>query len=150
MVSMTNDEVKNILYAYFFTMMGPESFRSRVIIADNQYTAADLQWLLDAIRTDPVLSSKSYLEDTFDCDDYVFYLKTKVSLFSSSQRSPAPQAVGFLLTMQHAFNLCIDAESQVWLINTQSEQRNTTSAKEDFSRFLSFDQDSNPIQLIYI
>jgi hypothetical protein len=129
-------------------MLAPE-FPLRTVVADDTYLEIAPDFIVNAIITDPVLSPKSYQADIFDCDDYVQYLKTKLSLYAAANHLTAPLAVGWLCTTKHAFTLCIGPNGQLFLINTQSDGHAVTSDPAAFRTFLSLRPD-NEIVCIYL
>jgi hypothetical protein len=147
MITLTKMEVANILQNAFGNLMGPD-FPKRTIIADDVYESVDIGLLLKSIETDPVLSPGMYRRDVFDCDDYVMYLKTKMSLFAQNHGS-APIGVGILLTEQHAFNIGIDEHAVLHIINTQSADRGIINDIGHFGEWLRL-SNTNIIQLLYI
>ena len=130
-------------------LMSAAEFPIRTIVADETYLETPPDFVRDAIMTDPVLSPSNYHADIFDCDDYVQYLKTKLSLYAASNHLPAPLAVGYICTTNHAFTLCIGPNAQLFLINTQSDDHAITGDRETFRQFLSLRPD-NRITCIYI
>jgi hypothetical protein len=144
-----NSGVLNILSYYFSPLMPTSEFRIRTIIADNDYLEVPPDFVRNAIVTDPILSPQSYHADIFDCDDYVQYLKTKMSLYAATNRLPAPLAVGYLFTKAHAFSFCIGHPAKLYLINTQSDAVAINDDASSFRQFLSLRPDNN-ITGIYI
>jgi hypothetical protein len=143
------ETVERLLLRNFGPLFPPREFPFRTVVADNIYLEVSPDFVRGAILTDPVLSAPSYHADIFDCDDYVWYLKTKLSLFAANNRLAAPLAVGTLLTVKHAFSFCIASGSQLFLINTQSDQVEVCGDKTLFAQCLSLGP-SNSIQSIYI
>lgn len=143
------DQVQNILSYYFGGLVPPVEFQLRMIIADEAYITVSPGWVRNSILTDPVLAPRNYQNDVFDCDDYVQYLKTKMSLYAVTSHLSAPLAVGYVFTRAHAFSFCINPASEVFLINTQSDAKAVTNDRDSFSEFLSLRPD-NPIITIYI
>jgi hypothetical protein len=144
-----NDQVQTIISNYFGRLMPSDEFLIRTIIADEKYITVSEGWVRNSILTDPVLAPGSYQKDVFDCDDYVQYLKTKMSLYAARCRLSAPLAVGYLFTTAHAFSLCINPDSELFLINTQSDAKALTKDRDSFSEFMSLRPD-NIITSIYI
>jgi hypothetical protein len=140
--------VLNILHSGFSQLIG-EDFPKLTIIADDNYSTVGRDWVIDAITTDPILSPSHYVNNVFDCDDYVLYLKTKISLYAQSNKLKSPLALGFIMTNRHAFNFCIDDNRDTHIINTQSDDKASTSDPGSFKAFLNL-TGSNSIQLIYI
>jgi hypothetical protein len=146
---ITNTVVLNILKNGLGPLIPPAEFPIRTILADNAYLETPPEFVLNAITTDPILSPESYHADIFDCDDYVQYLKTKLSLFAASNRLQAPLAVGYVFTTEHAFTVCIGGESQLFLINTQSTDHAVTGNPTLFRQFLAL-RSGNSITAIYL
>ena len=130
-------------------LMPASEFAIRTVVADDTYLETPPDFVLNAIVTDPVLSPSNYHADIFDCDDYVQYLKTKLSLYAAANHLSAPLAVGYLCTTYHAFTLCIGPNGQLVLINTQSTDHAITSDPAAFAQFLSLRPD-NEIICIYL
>jgi hypothetical protein len=147
MALITKAEMENTLCYFFGDLVGPE-FPNRMIVADDTYEAADLGWVVDSIRTDPVLAIERYRSDVFDCDDYALYLKTKVGLYAQGVLLH-PLAVGFLFTQRHAFNFSVGDGQALSVIDTQSADRRTEGDRSRFESFLGTSRD-NIIQFIYI
>jgi hypothetical protein len=124
-------------------------FPIRTVVADDTYLETPPEFVVDAIRTDPVLSPASYQANIFDCDDYVQYLKTKLSLYAATNHLPAPLAVGYLCTNDHAFTVCIGPNTQLFLINTQSDDHLFTGDPATFRQFLSL-RPGNGIIFVYM
>lgn len=125
-------------------------FPLRTIIADRYYCGLSPGFALNAILTDPVLSSpSSYQPDIFDCDDYVLHLKTKLGLYAATQRLPAPPAIGYVFTTDHALSFCVDDAGVLFLINTQSANHAIVSDPADFATFLEL-YPANPITCIHL
>lgn len=139
----------NILVSAFGDLVSQGEYSQRVILGDDRYVLVEPAWVLESITTDPVLSPDRYARDVFDCDDYVIYLKSKIGLFAQNSKAPAPFAVGYIFTTRHAFNFCIDPESALHVINTQSEDRATCSRSDQYQAFLRLGA-SNYIQSIYL
>ena len=146
---ISNRDAFTILSNSLGRLVSPDDFLNRTILADNNYLETPPDFVLNAILTDPVLSPQSYHADIFDCDDYVQYLKTKMSLYAAANLLPAPLAVGYLLTTEHAFSFCIGPGSQLFLINTQSTGHDITSDLATFSSFLNL-KPGNTINIIYL
>lgn len=144
-----NDQVLTIISNCFGRLVPPDEFPLRTIIADEKYIAVSEGWVRNSILTDPVLASERYQKDVFDCDDYVQYLKTKMSLYAATCRLSAPLAVGYVFTAAHAFSFCINPDSELFLINTQSDTKALTKDRDSFPGFMSLRPD-NPITTIYI
>jgi hypothetical protein len=147
---ISSNQVQNILSYYFSALIPPNEFAIRTIIADGSYITVPPGWVRNCIVADPILAPENYVNDVFDCDDYVQYLKTKVSLYAASKKFPAPIAVGYLFTKIHAFSFCIDPSSQLYLINTQSTTRPVNGDRDLFPQFLAFHPNDNPLTAIYI
>ena len=139
----------NILSHHFARLMPANQFRPRTVIADDNYLEVDPAFVRQAIVTDPVLSAQRYHANVFDCDDYVQFLKTKMSLYAATQRLRSPLAVGYIFTVVHAFSLCVGPRMQLHLINTQSADIAVTHNAATFAEFLSL-APSNYITAIYI
>lgn len=141
--------VLNILNYGFNKLIGDENFVKLTIVSDNIYSTTERDWIISAITTDPILSPSRYVNNVFDCDDYVLYLKTKMSLYAQTNKLKVPLAIGFIITNRHAFNFCIDANQDTNIINTQSDDKAFTNQVDNYAAFLKL-TDSNSIQLIYI
>ena len=148
-MKILGESMQNILYHYFADLIGAEEFARRTIIADKHYRPVEIDFVLDSVRTDPVLAAERYRRNVFDCDDYVLYLKTKLNLYAHSRNYHAPLALGFLLTKEHAFNFCINSNKSLYLINTQSKDQAATNDNEQFSDFLGL-REGNAVQFVYI
>jgi hypothetical protein len=144
-----NDQVQTIISNYFGGLIPSNEFLIRTIIADEKYITVSEGWVRNSILTDPVLAPGSYQKDVFDCDDYVQYLKTKMGLYAARCHLSAPLAVGYLFTTDHAFSICINPDSELFLINTQSDTKALTKDRDSFSEFMSLRPD-NTITSIYI
>lgn len=148
-MKIMGEEIQNILYHYFVDLIGAEEFTKRMIIADKQYRPVEVDFVMESVRTDPILSAERYRRNVFDCDDYVLYLKTKLNLYAHARNYHSPFALGFLLTKEHAFNFCINANKSLYLINTQSKDQAITNDNEQFGDFLGL-REGNAIQFVYI
>jgi hypothetical protein len=151
---LTNTQVDTILAHYFYNFVPPDSqdestYLIRRNIADTSYLTVSPVWVRNVILADPVLAPARYKYDLFDCDDYVQYLKVRMAMFAAAKQFPAPIALGYLLTKEHAFNFCISHERALWLINTQSDDKPMTDNPETFVEFLRL-RASNPLLTIYI
>ena len=147
---ITEPTVRNIFSNVFSEIIPPEEFLIRTIVADNRYLETSAEFVLDSISTDPIISNSSnYLQEIFDCDDYVQFLKTKMGIYAATNHLPAPLAVGYILTEEHAFSFCIGPGSVVSLINTQSDSHAVTSDKDSFATFLQLHR-RNIVQTIYL
>lgn len=131
-------------------LMPAVDFRMRTIIADNRYCAVSPGFILQTILTDPVLATpQAYASELFDCDDYVQYLKVRLSEYAAAQQLPAPLAVGYLFTTLHAFSFCIGDGAELFLINTQSEDHAVINDPALYAAFLDLSA-NNPITCIYL
>lgn len=128
-----------------------DQFQLRTVVSDNAYHAVSLDFVRTAIVTDQVLSPASYHADVFDCDDYVQYLKTKMSIYAAVNKLACPLAVGYVLTVLHAFTICITEQGNLVLINTQSPTGGAPFETNPalFQLFLQATP-QNPITSIYI
>lgn len=148
---------QNTIYQDLLTSLGklvdPNHFGFITIVADSSYqTVSSATWLQAMVKTDAQLAPKKYRRDIFDCDDYVMYLKTKVSLFAANTPgNNYPFSIGFLLTTLHAFNFGITDTREVFLLNTQSDDRDFLifDNLKKASDFL-FLSNQNAIKFIYI
>lgn len=137
----------------FGKLLDPNHFEFITIVSDNSYqTVTSAEWLQSMVKTDAQLAPSKYRRDIFDCDDYVMYLKTRVSLFAANTPgNNFPYAIGFILTTLHAFNFGITDQREVFMLNTQSDNRdflifdNLQNARD----FLSL-SNQNSIKFIYI
>ena len=120
-----------------------------IVVVDEQYSTVEPDTVLASITADPILASSSFRQNVFDCDDYVLYLRTKVALFASRTGLPAPLAVGYLITAEHAFNFCIDPAQRITLIDTQSNTVPSTNDPAEFTSFLNLTP-GNTLALVYI
>lgn len=149
---ITYNVVYNILRSYFGELIPNNIYNEITIIADTSYLTTDGIWLRNMVIHDPVLAPEKYRRDIFDCDDYVLYLKTRVSLYAANTPNiTRPLAVGYILTRLHAFNFGIDNDKRLYILNTQSEQREIISpqSKEECAAFLGLTP-NNQIQQLYI
>jgi hypothetical protein len=146
---ISNGRLLNILNNDLGPLMTATEFPLRTTLADNEYLETSPEFVIATIITDPILSAQSYHADIFDCDDYVLYLKTKLSLYAACNQLRAPLAVGYLFTTIHAFTFCIGAGSQLFLINTQSSDHAVTGDPLTFGQFISLGP-GNKITTIYI
>jgi hypothetical protein len=149
---ITANSVYNILRSYFGTLIPESIFNLITIISDTSYLTANGNWLRDMVLNDPILAPERYRRDVFDCDDYVLYVKTKVGLYAANTPTiTRPLAVGYILTNLHAFNFGIDDNNQLYILNTQSEQRDIISPQsaEQCASFLCL-ATNNSIKHIYI
>jgi len=149
---ITANTVYNILRSDFGTLIPDAIFNYITTIADTSYLTADGNWLRDMVLHDPILAPEKYRRDIFDCDDYVLYVKTRVGLYAAN--TPAitrPFAVGYILTKLHAFNFGIDNSNRIYILNTQSDQRDIISPQsaEQCASFLGLTA-NNPITHLYI
>jgi hypothetical protein len=146
---LTRESVQNVLRNAFAGWVPGDQLRFITVVSDDEYVGAELAWLVGLIVHDPVLAPAAYRRDVFDCDDYAFYVKTRVALFAENTGLRAPLAVGVLLTDAHAFNIGLAPDGTLSLVDAQSADRATTSAPSDFGRFLSLGP-ANGIRLIYL
>jgi hypothetical protein len=112
----------------------------------------DPGWLRNMVLHEPILSPERYRRDIFDCDDYVMFLKTRVSLFAANKKEfISPIAMGFLLTRIHAFNFAILDNNSVYLLNTQSDQVDSLIPQnpQQAADFLDL-KSNNPLKFIYL
>jgi hypothetical protein len=152
-IPITANEVYNILRRNFGTLIPIETFNTITIIADTSYLTTDSAWLREMAIHDPILSPSRYRRDIFDCDDYVLYLKTSVSLYAANSKNiTRPFAVGYILTKLHAFNFGIDENKRLYILNTQSTQRDLIAPQtpEECANFLDLGLSNNKIQQLYI
>jgi hypothetical protein len=149
---ITSNTVYNILRYYFGSLISDEYFNYIITIADTSYLPVNGDWLRDMVIHDPILAPDRYRRDIFDCDDYVLYVKTKVSLFAANSPTiTRPFAVGYILTDVHAFNFGIDDVNSIFILNTQSAERSVIKPQfaEDCAKILELSA-NNPIKHIYI
>jgi len=149
---ITANIVYNILRSYFGTLIPDDIFNYITTIADTSYLTADGNWLRNMVIHDPILAPERYRRDLFDCDDYVLYVKTRVGLYAANTPSISrPLAVGYILTNFHAFNFGIDNNNCIYILNTQSDQRELISPQspEECAAFLGLTT-NNPIKHLYI
>jgi hypothetical protein len=145
---MDKDTIRNIIFNGLGDSIG-DGYDYKVIVVDDTYIPVEESFVRHAITTDQILSNDNYESDEFDCDDYVLYLRTKLSTYALNNKLGAPLALGFLITHRHAYNFFINTDDQLGIINTQSTDRKLTFDKNDFAAFLELDSD-NSIQLLYI
>ncbi|HYE17380.1 MAG TPA: hypothetical protein VEA69_02990 [Tepidisphaeraceae bacterium] len=142
--------MRTLLFNVFGQLVpSPGEFAARCQIADTTYLGVSAEFVRQAILTDPVLAPVNYVNDLFDCDDYVQYLRTRMALLGANRRLAAPLAVGFILTAEHAFNFCVGPTGQLTLINTQSDDRAVVSDPSAFAAFM-WVSNANRVQSIYV
>lgn len=150
---ISNTLVYEKLYLTLWKLIPANLSETITLVADNNYlTLKDAAWLQNFVITDPHLAPAKYRYDIFDCDDYVMYLKTKSSLFAANTSGfNYPLAVGFLLTVKHAFNFGITDDGSLFVLNTQSSTRDFLlfDDAQVMSSFLALST-TNPIKFIYI
>jgi hypothetical protein len=141
---LTYQNVRQALVSAFSRLVPIE----RIVISDTRYLTIPVAPVLQLIHSDPFLSPGAYRSEVFDCDDYVMYVKTKLALYAQQHDLAAPLALGFALTVEHAFTVGI-ADEGVFLIDTQSD---TTPVATDPSVFAAFMRltSGNIIQFLYI
>jgi len=148
-VAFSGDLVLRLLSGAFAGLLLDSELEDRIIVSDRRYRSVSPEWLKALALADPVLDEAKYDNDVFDCDDFVQYLRTQAALYAHEQKLDAPLAAGFLLTQKHAVSLCIDADQNVHLFDTQSEERTIASEPARFTDVLKLTP-SNPIRMIYI
>lgn len=127
-----------------------QEFAARFHLVDEHYQTVKLEWLLNSIKTDPILAPgglDAYKADVFDCDDFAFFLKHKSSLSVRADTNLA-LALGCIITVRHAFNLLFDPEHGICLLDVVN--RTVCRDKTDFPTFLKYHGRSNRIELIYM
>jgi hypothetical protein len=121
MVNISAETVFTILSNKLEQFTPNNTFSIMAIIADEGYVTVPPNWLRDTVLHEAILSPSKYRRDIFDCDDYVMFLKTKISLYAANKKEfNRPIAAGFLLTQIHAFNFGITDENKLFILNTQS------------------------------
>ena len=63
-----------------------------------------------------LISLGIYKTDKYDCDDFAIHLWSKV------KKDYPSLAFGFVLSSKHAFNIFVDNESNIWMIEPQSDK----------------------------
>ena len=148
--------VRNRLLAVFGPFMGGgPAAKPRITVSDIQYVSCPIRFIRGIAMAEPMLTPGAYRAEVFDCDDYVQYLKVKVSLYAAYRGFTAAPAVGFLLTELHAFNFCLDPDGRLYILNTQSDQREVESDPMLLEQFLGLvnengDRIANRIECIYV
>jgi hypothetical protein len=156
MADFSGGNIYNLLYDIFGQIINNDArFDDIVIVADNNYQSIEsADWLRDFILNEPILAKDKYRKDIFDCDDYVIYLKSRMSLlYANNSKYKYASAVGYLITSRHAFNIAIDKNGELNIVNTQSDtvaKFNTAVASDrQIMKFLDIDNGDN-ILSIYI
>jgi len=71
-----------------------------------------------------LVSMGIYKDEKYDCDDFALHLWDKV-------RTDYPLlAFGFVLSSKHAFNIFIDNETNIWIIEPQDDKLMTVSESQ--------------------
>jgi len=148
-INFSKDNLSQLLEPALRDLVSGGEYGARVFIVDDHYQSVEVADVLTSISLDPWLAPNIYHADVFDCDDFVMYLRTKFAMWARTSGLSSPLALGFILTVHHAFNFCVDASYKLNLINTQSEARSFTNKPAEYAAFLEW-RDGNPIQLIYV
>lgn len=120
----------------------------QIVLTDREYQTVQLQWLIDRINFDDVLTG-TYVPEVFDCEDFVLYLRTRTSLYAVLHQANAPMALGFIFTDIHAFNFCIDDDQNLVIVDTTKTKENWYCQKvEQFASFLEIDSGQNTIRIV--
>lgn len=153
MPTLSASSAFQILKNYFGGFVAPPVFPAITVIADNSYsTMPNPDWLRNMVLHEPILSPARYRRDIFDCDDYVMFLKTRVSLFAANKGEfTSPIAMGFLLTRIHAFNFALLDNNSLYLLNTQSNTVDFLIPQDaqQAANFLGLSA-NNPLKFIYL
>jgi len=154
MTPLASSEVYQIIRGYFSPLLSDSRlFKFQVLVADNSYfSAPDAKDIQTIINSDPVLLPQRYRRDIFDCDDYAIYLKTKMNLIAANTTGQTrPFAFGYIITSNHAYNFGIGHSKEIYVINTQSDNRYYLYPESisQLSQFLELNT-QNPIKSIFI
>lgn len=154
MTPLTSANIYQILRNYFGSLLAdPRLFKYQVLVTDNSYfSAPDAQHIQTIIRSDPVLLPEKYRRDIFDCDDYALYLKTKMNLLAANAAGQTrPFAFGYIITTKHALNFGIGDKKELYVIDTQSDDRAFLypESVKQLANFLELDP-KNQLELIYL
>lgn len=135
--SVSMSTVRNLLVLRFLNLIGnPQIAGARIVVSDEQYLTCPAEFARGVAVLDPMLSAGAYIPQVFDCDDYVQFLRLRMSWFAVRRRFSSPLAVGFLLTDRHAFNFGVNPAGQIYLLNTQSANRDVATDPSAFRVFL--------------
>ncbi|MEZ4857862.1 MAG: hypothetical protein R2781_03555 [Flavobacteriaceae bacterium] len=121
---------------------------NKLHVVDNEYISISKTFVLNTIKHDEWLKREiSYRPDVFDCDDYVMYLKCKLSKLFVNDNQKLPAALGFIITDRHAFNFSIDYEGRIIIYDTVATKLELNPTK--FKIFLDY-KPGNTVKLMYI
>ncbi|HRB71508.1 MAG TPA: hypothetical protein PK776_06630 [Flavobacterium sp.] len=125
MNNLRHETIYDIIKNRFAPLLTHDNFDLVTVIPDNVYTTLpNVDWLRDMVINDAIIAPelKKYRNEIFDCDDFVMYLKTKVSLrIANTSSYPYPVAVGYIITERHAFNFGVLDDNRLFILNTQSD-----------------------------
>lgn len=144
-MNLTKQNISQIIKLNFSWV---KDLRKKVFIMDNGYKPLSKAFVLNTIKDDEWLKTdKSYKPEVFDCDDFVMYLKCKVSKIFVQDQQQLPGAIGFIITSGHAFSLSIDSKRKITIYDTVRTKLETDPEK--FASFLEINP-GNIVKLIYI
>jgi hypothetical protein len=95
---------------------------ARIRIADADYSAPTLREFEAWLRADPV-SEMVYRKEFFDCDDSARAVRCAVFKVGRALKTTITLAYveGYAPEGYHAYNLLIDGEDTVWIVEPQSD-----------------------------
>jgi len=148
MAILSHAQVKSSLYPLFGALLNAP--QSQVLVDETYELVPSAQWLKDIADGEPTLNNSLYQSRVYDCDDYAMILKTVMAYKAKAAGLTSPYATGMIMTNKHAFNIGIDANRQVFILNTQSDARNFSSiaTQAEATAFLELSS-TNKIVLIY-
>ena len=99
--------------------------RFRYIVADKEYYLPSKRQVQEVIRINRI-DSLIYRPEAFDCDDFAYLLKSlfiKLTYKNKNRRAPLAIALVYgLLPTPHAFNILIDDNKDVYIIEPQTDK----------------------------
>lgn len=88
---------------------------AKIYLADQYYYFCDAQTISDFLAQDPT-EQETYVTETHDCDDFSFRLMGQFH-----EKPYSALAFGIAWSQIHAFNLFIDKQKRVWIIEPQND-----------------------------
>ena len=152
MIPLSSYTVYKLIRNSLGKIVPDNSFNHILTVSDAFYfTIPDVNWLKNKVEKDPVFKIRNEENQFTDKDDYAMYLKTRINLLAADYREMTrPFAIGFLFTDKHAFNIGIDDNNSLFVLDALSSNNEYIIPKDtnEFLEFLEIDENNN-INLIY-
>jgi hypothetical protein len=128
------NDLENIDFDELYSVLSAEFPEAHILLADEKYKTTSKSEIERYLEED-VLDKLKYVSEYYDCDDFSFALKGKLS---NPDWGKLPFGILWTETRSgaHALNCFVDKDREVWIIEPQTDEIFKLSSKPKWKPYL--------------